>query len=647
MTNYQPSLRGFSVETLSCKDITSLEEMARQARINVLTMVALAGSGHPAGSLSSMDMYLMTYGVANLTPENCNNVDRDYVVVSHGHTSPGAYSALAAWGFFDPLDAAANFRLCASPFQGHVEREVPGIDWGSGNLGQGLAAGVGFALAQKARQHNGRVFVLLGDGEQTKGQVAEARRVAVKEGLSNITALIDYNHIQISGRTENVMPADVRALWEADGWGVLECDGHSFTELYAALRDGASDGVPTAIICHTLMGKGVSFMEGIPDYHGKAPNMEQYRQAVVELGGDPHFIEEVRPRRGNPLPLGREVPPAQSTLCVGEPRTYSPTEKTDNRSAFGHALADIGARNYEKKGGTPLLVFDCDLAGSVKTDGFAKACPHWFIQAGIQEHGTATMAGAASVAGVSSLWADFGVFGLSEVYNQQRLNDINKTGLKLALTHVGLDVGEDGMTHQAIDYIGLLRNMFGWKLVVPADPNQTDRATRWAFIEPGNVCLAMGRSKLPTLVDEEGLPIFAGNYSFEYGKAVKIRDGKDGAIFALGAMTWRALEAWNILREKGITVKIFSVSCPLHIDTEALKEACSTGAVITAEDHHYQSGLGAATAFAMAQEHLFASFLPLGVWRYGDSGKSDDVFNHMGLNSTSIASRVEEVLSKK
>ncbi len=112
-------------------------------------------------------------------------------------------------------------------------------------------------------------------------------------------------------------------------------------------------------------------------------------------------------------------------------------------------------------------------------------------------------------------------------------------------------------------------------------------------------------------------------------------------------MTWRALEAWNILREKGITVKIFSVSCPLHIDTEALKEACSTGAVITAEDHHYQSGLGAATAFAMAQEHLFASFRPLGVWRYGDSGKSDDVFNHMGLNSTSIASRVEEVLSKK
>lgn len=643
MENNLPSLRNFPVEALSDEDVKLLDNAARKARIDAVTMVSLAGSGHPAGSLSSMEMYLATYGVANLTPENCNDTDRDYVVVSHGHTSPGAYATLATWGFFEPLDAVANFRLCSSPFQGHVERNVPGIDWGSGNLGQGLAAGVGFALAQKARNNGGRVFVVMGDGEQTKGQVAEARRIAVKEGLSNITALIDYNHIQISGRTEDVMPVDVRSLWEADGWGVLECDGHSFAEIYAALHDAVNDDVPTVIICHTQMGKGISFMEGIPDYHGKAPSKDQYAEAMKELGGDLEYLEKAKSLRGNPMPVGRKIVPNSNNLAYGEPRQYDSETKTDNRSAFGNALADVGALNYKKEDKTPLLVFDCDLAGSVKTADFAKKCPEWFIQTGIQEHATATVAGAASVAGAVSVWADFGVFGLSEAYNQQRLNDINKTNLKLVLTHVGLDVGEDGMTHQSIDYVGLLRNTFGWKLIVPADPNQTDRATRWAIKEAGNVCLAMGRSKLPVLTDEEGKPIFGEDYTFEYGQAVKVRDGKDGAIFALGAMTGKALEAWEILREKGLNFKLFSVATPLAIDTAALREACDTGVVISVEDHHYHNGLGASIALAMAEERLSsAAFMPLGVHSYGASGKSEEVMKQMKLDAASIASQAEE-----
>lgn len=647
MENNLPSLRDFSVESLSHENVKLLEEAARKARIDVLTMVTLAESGHPAGSLSSLEMYLTTYGVANLTPENCNSVDRDYVVISHGHTSPGAYAALAAWGFFKPLDAVANFRLCSSPFQGHVERNVPGIDWGSGNLGQGLAAGVGFALAQKARAHGGRVFVLMGDGEQTKGQVAEARRIAAKEGLSNITALIDYNHIQISGRTEEVMPVDVRALWEADGWGVLECDGHSFEELYTALRDGVNDEVPTVIICHTQMGKDVSYMEGVPDYHGKAPNRDQYEKAVKELGGDPDYLEKAKARRGSSVPSGRRIVSTINNLLDGEPRTYGSEKKTDNRSAFGNALADVGTLNYKREGSMPLLVFDCDLAGSVKTSDFAKNCPEWFVQTGIQEHATATTAGAASVAGVASLWAGFGVFGLSEVYNQQRLNDINKTNLKLALTHVGLDVGEDGMTHQAIDYVGLMRNMFGWKLLVPADPNQTDRATRWALREAGNVCIAMGRSKLPVITNEGGEPLFAGDYSFEYGRAAKVRDGEDGAIFALGAMTWRALEAWELLRNKGLNFKLFSVATPLEIDQKTLEEASATGLILSVEDHHYHNGLGASLALAMAEGNLHGKLVPLGVRSYGASGRSEDVVAAMGLDGASIAAKAEACLKER
>ena len=294
MKTILPSLRNFPVEELTDSMVHSLEEAAAKCRINAVTMVTLPNSGHPAGSLSSMEMYLTVYGVADSTPGNCSSFDRDYVAISHGHTSPGAYAALAAWGFFDPMDAVAHFRQCGSPFQGHVERDVPGIDWGSGNLGQGLSAGVGFALAQRARGNGKRTYVLMGDGGQTKGQSAEARRIASKEKLSNITALVDWNRIQISGSLESVMPADIPALWKADGWNVLECDGHSFRELYAALKQASESAVPTVILCRTVMGKGVPFMENSSEFHGKAPLNDLYVQAMRDLGGEPSFLEEAR-----------------------------------------------------------------------------------------------------------------------------------------------------------------------------------------------------------------------------------------------------------------------------------------------------------------------------------------------------------------
>jgi transketolase len=641
-----PALRDFPVEKLSDSTVEQLREMARRCRIDALTMVTAAKSGHPGGSLSSMEMCLTVYGVANLTPENCSEVDRDYVAISHGHTSPAAYSALAAWGFFDASGPRAHFRQCGSPFQGHVDRAVPGIDWGSGNLGQGLSAGVGFALAQRARGNGGRTYVLMGDGGQTKGQLAEARRVAVKEGLDNMVALVDWNGIQISGTLKEVMPADIPALWRADGWHVTECDGHSFPELYEALRAAVCSGRPTVILCRTVMGKGVSFMEGTPEYHGKAPAEELYRQAVTELGGEPALLASTMEQRAKgPLPAGRGVRSAVPCLDLGVPQVYGAEVRTDNRSAFGAALADVGARNYGNGKGTPLLVFDSDLAGSVKTSGFAVRCPEWFFQTGIQEHATATMAGAASIAGVSALWAGFGVFGLSEVYNQQRLNDINESNIKTVLTHVGLDVGEDGMTHQAIDYVGLLRNTFGWRLVVPGDPNQTDRVTRWALGEPGCICIAMGRSKTDVLTGPDGRPAFGEGYRFRYGEAVLLRPGGDGSIFALGTMAGRALKARDILAGKGYSVAVYSVSCPLVPDDDVLRKAAS-GPVLTCEDHSVRSGMGSIVASRMTELGIRAPFRAMGVHRYGDSGPSGDVYAAMGLDAAGIAKEFESLLGK-
>lgn len=632
-------INSFQWEELPPAEERQLDKAAQVCKGLAVAMVARANSGHPAGALSSMKMYMAAYGAANVTPQNCDSLDRDFVVISHGHTSAAAYATLAYYGFVDAFDAVNEFRRTGSRFQGHVERMVPGIDWGSGCLGQGLSAGAGFALAQKARGYDGRVYVLMGDGEQPKGQIAEARRLIAAQKLANVTALIDVNDIQISGRCGDVMPVHIKELWEADGWRTISCDGDSFAELYAALKAARAAWQPVAVLCRTTMGKGVSFMEDTPDYHGKAASGDLYLQAMKELG-QPDLVALAAERKKAKFSAARAVKPFEATLDPGTPKVYGASDATDNRSAFGSALAEVGQLNYKKAGRAPVLVFDCDLAGSVKTGEFAKKCPDNFIQCGIQENTTATAAGAASVGGVVPVWAEFGVFGLAEAYNQQRMNDVNRAGEKLVLTHVGLDVGEDGMTHQCIDYVSLMSNFFNWKLVVPADPNQTDRATRWALKTPGNVCLAMGRGKLPTLC-ANGKPLLARD--FTYGEAVKVREGSDAAILALGAMAGRAVQAAELLERRGIHAAVYAVSCPLEIDRAALTEAFRTGTVLTVEDHNVNSGMGSLWLARAEELGLRAAARRLGVHRYGDSGPSEEVYAAMGLSADAIAATLEEL----
>jgi len=548
------------------------------------------------------------------------------------------------WGFAKRDEAIPNFRRAGSAFQGHIERAVPGVDWGTGNLGQGLSAAVGFAIADKVCGRNSKVFVVMGDGEQPKGQIAEARRIAAKEDLSGVTALIDYNHIQISGLIEEVMPVDISALWKADGWDVLECDGHDFKKLYATLKKAAASPKPSVIMCHTLMGKGVSYMEGTHEYHGKAPSGDLLTQAITELGGDPSEVETFKTLRKGDVPKGREVKRMAASIDTGAPFVYTASDKKDNRGAFGAALGDVAEKNNGMPGRTPIVVFDCDLASSVKTDIFQKKVPSCFVQCGIQEHSVATIAGAASAAGVISVWADFGVFGVDETYNQQRMNDINHAQLKTVLTHVGLDVGEDGVTHQCIDYVGLMHNMFGYKVVVPADPNQTDRATRWMLSEPANVCLAFGRSVLPVLLKEDGSPFFDENYKYVYGEIDIIRKGSDATILAMGHTAGLAVKAAETLAAKGVLVQVLHSSSPLGMDGGKLISLICDKPLVTCEDHNTNTGLGAVAALHIAKAGAGVKMKNLGVTRYGESGASTEVMARMGFSTECIAEAVESLL---
>jgi len=630
----------FSKEALTIDEIKHLERLGVLCRGDILKMTTLAKQGHPGGSMSSIDIYITLYSFANVNPKDPYNPGRDRIVISHGHTSPGVYSVLGRFGFVDLDKAIAHFRQAGSIFEGHIERVVPGVEWTTGNLGQGLSAGCGFAVAGRVRGLDFHTFVVMGDGEQQKGQLSEARRFAVKYNLP-ITAIIDNNGLQISGTNRSVMPQDIKANYLSDGWEVLEIDGHNYQEIYQALRYSIRKKKPVAIIARTVMGKGVSFMENKEVYHGKALTIDEYKKAMAELGLDDD-LEEYRRMREAFKPEPHRFPPNEPVnIDTGTPFTYKPGDKVDNRSAFGNALKDLGERNNDGKH-TPIIVFDCDLASSVKTDGFSKVCPNNFFQGGIQEHNTATIAGSASTQGVISFFADFGVFGIDETYNQHRLNSINNTNLKLVTTHCGLDVGSDGKTHQCIDYVGVMRNLFDFKIIVPADPNQTDIVTRFVARSEGNFLIAMGRSVIPVITDESGKPFYDANYTFEYGKADLLRDGNDGAIITMGTMVYRAIKAWEILKTKGILVKVINVSCPLALDREMLKDACKTGLVVTYEDHNVNTGLGSIVASAIGEEGIKVKLIKLGVTYYGASGESEELFKMYGLDAESLAKVIEE-----
>lgn len=630
--------RGFGVAELDDEAASDLESRARELRRAVLTMTTLAASGHPGGSMSSLETYLVLYSFANIDPKDPHWPLRDRIVISHGHTSPGVYCALADAGFFSLDDCVAHFRQAGSPFEGHVERAVPGVEWGTGNLGQGLSAGVGFALAARLTGARWRTFVAMSDGEQHKGQVAEARRLAVKEGLHDLTVVVDLNGIQISGKTADVMPVDVAADFAADGWGVIEVDGHDVRALYRAIAQAVADTTrPVAVIAHTVIGKGVSFMEGEPEFHGRGLTLEEYERAMAELGGDPADLVRARERRRQPIETAaaEHAAPALS-LDPGEPRTYTRDKDTDNRSAWGAALTDLARGNPS----TPMAVLDCDLAASVKTQGFAEVRPQAFVQCGVGEHNAATVAGALSVSGVLTFFADFGVFGIDEVYNQQRLNDINSAAVKLVVTHCGIDVGEDGKTHQCLDYVGALRSLFGWKVVVPADPNQTDRAVRAVAGMPGCVAVAMGRSKLPVVLTRSGEPFFGGGYRFEYGVADWPREGGAGVIVAMGTAVGTAVQAADALLAEGLEVGVCAVSCPLDLDESAMLRVASLPWALVVEDHGWRTGLWASLAEWAVLRGVPLRAVPLGIEGYQSSGDASDLRALAGLDAAGIADRV-------
>ena len=262
-----------------------LKKHANDVRKGIVTAVHSAKAGHPGGSLSAADMFTFLYfEEMNIDPQNPKKEDRDRFVLSKGHTAPGLYSALANRGYF-PVEDLTTLRKLGSYLQGHPCVHIPGVDMSSGSLGQGISAAVGMAMGGKLDNKDFRVYTMLGDGELEEGQVWEASMFAGHRKLDNLCVIVDNNNLQIDGPIDQVCsPYPIDKKFEAFNFHVINIDAHDFDQIRAAFKEAKeTKGMPTCIVMHSLKGKGVSFMENSVDWHGKAPNDEEYAVAMADL----------------------------------------------------------------------------------------------------------------------------------------------------------------------------------------------------------------------------------------------------------------------------------------------------------------------------------------------------------------------------
>lgn len=636
---FDPLLCRFEKSELDERDQTAFFRASMRMRKDILELIAQAGSGHIGGSYSTLDALLMAYVCSDISSDNLKEMTRDRIVVSHGHVSAALYVMLADMGFLEKDELFREYRRVPGKYEGHPSIRAEGIDWGSGSLGQGLSVGCGMALANRIRGLDSKVFVFMGDGENEKGQIAEAMTLGEKYRLNSLIAYIDVNRLQCMGSTDEVLPMDLKARYEAGGWRVLEADGHDFRELYQAFRTAyrTKEERPCVIIGKTVMGKGIPFIENDKKYHGAFLDQEQLAEARKLFG---EYSEE-------DLPEIEKSAGKKSISRVAkriEVPTIFYTEAVACREAAGVALAKLGKFLDEER--APVVV-DCDVAGSTGTWEYEKANPSHFVQCGIAEANAMSVTGGLAVSGLNAFFAAFGMFALGEPYGQLRTNIMNHAPVKVIATHCGLDVGADGKTHQCIDYISLTANLYGTELIIPADGNQTVQAVRYLAKseEPG--VLAVGRSKIPVIRRENGDLYYGADYKFRYGEADWIRRGNDAVVISYGTLLGVALNAVERLRREGILCGLLNISCPLRMDEEKLRAAAQSGVVIVFEDHNVMTGAGMLISGWMMEQGICARFSKMGLEGFGGSASAKDLYTLYGLDEEALVKQIKKMVKEK
>ena len=621
---------------LSAGQLALVETMAKSCRRTIIEMIRNAKSGHPGGSLSSIDYLCLLYSCV---------ISRggEKIVISNGHISPAVYAVLAETGYIPKEQLIETFRKLGSVYEGHVSRHVKGVWYGTGPLGIGVSVAAAFALAAKINMAKEKVFAVMGDGEAQEGQIYETLLFANKYKVNNLIVFVDKNLLQLTSSLEDIMPTDLEAIFKAGNWQVLECNGHDFNDMWATLgKAWKVKDRPVVILGNTIMGKGIDYMEHEwvkrkSTWHGNPPSQEQADEALAKLSLTSEeetslkdFREKVKWHPANPeFPVN--LTPVE--IKTGIPVLYDTSIHTDCRTAYGQALLDLASHNRN------IMAMAADLRATVMTKFVANELAEQHIECGIAEQNMVSVAGGLSLAGFIPFCSTFGVFMTSRAKDQARLNDINKTNVKMVATHCGLSVGEDGPTHQAIDDSGSFLGLLNTMLIEPVDPNHTDRIIRYIASHYGNFYVRMGRHKVPVITREDGSPFYGTNYVYEYGKCDLLRTGHDITIAAMGPMVAEALMAAERLKisRPGMSAEIIAVSSIKKFDQTLMDSIKKTRKLITVEDHNTFSGLGSQLARHILKEGIkLEKFHTIGVSEYQMSGKPEELYVKAGLCAEAI-----------
>ena len=627
--------------------LRDLNLSANLIRNDVLDMLKLAGSGHLGGSFSAAEILSVLFNhELKIDASNPNWSERDRFILSKGHSNPGLYAILCQKGFFS-RDEYQKLRKINGILQGHPERITPGVEYIAGFLGQGLSAGCGMALGFKREKKENRVFVLIGDGDNLEGQTWEAARFAVQNKLDNLTAIFDYNNILSDDTTDNVLSIkDPEKQWSSFGWNVIIIDGHDIVQILKALEASKKcKDLPTMIIAYTRKGHGISIWDDTAKSHGSwGPSDEDYSKGKKELEINRQEISVMNFKDSEikflepmiKLKSDREENSTVKSESNDFPNyRFKLGEKISLRSAFGMAAANL-AKIYKN-----FDLFDADVKSGTMAVSFEKHFPNRFIQCGIVEQNMVSAAAGYYLAtGRIPIVTTYAVFTSLLTAAQFRNGvAIQKLPLIIASSHVGIDTGPDGPTHQAIEDLGIFSTYPGVQVLSPCDANKLEAVLEAAIISGKPTYMRTGRSPVPVIHPPE--------IKYEIGKDQVLYDGSDVSIFATGIMVNRAINAMELLKKENINAEIIDITSINPLDKETiLKSVKKTNCAVTAEDHYVRNGMGSGISQLIGKERPVLTY-NIGVEKYAESGNPEDLATKYGLQSENIVNVAKQIVHSK
>ena len=608
--------------------------IATRLRIDSVRATTEAGSGHPSTCCSAAEIVAaLFFAEMRYDARDAQNPDNDRFVLSKGHAAPILYAAWAEAGFLK-RDDLLNLRRLDSALEGHPTPRLPFVDVATGSLGQGLCAGVGIALNARRIRSDYRTYVLLGDGESAEGSVWEAADAAGFYTLDSLCGITDVNAFGQSGPTQ--WQHDMEALagrWRGFGWHAVVVDGHDLPAILDALdKARQTRGRPTMILAKTLKGKGVSLMEGKGGWHGKTLKKgEELEKALAELQSQ--FVSEDGPaqRPERPKAAGDAAPkgahrPAPKAGTVG-PSAYKLGDSVATREAYGAALARLAATDDR------IVALDADVKNSTFSEKFEQQHPDRFYQNFIAEQ---VMIGASmglASRGAIPFPSTFAAF-LTRAYDFIRMAAISNLNVKMAGSHAGVSIGEDGPSQMALEDLAMMRAEPNIAVLYPCDGVSTEKLVERMAYHPGPAYMRTSRPKTPV--------IYGPDEDFTVGGLKVVRESSDDAATVVGGgvTVFEALKAYDELKKQGINIRVIDLYSLQPIDAPALIRCAreTKGRMITVEDHYAGGGIGDAVASAIASEGFTVRRLAVGT--IPRSGTPDQLLDHFGISARHIVAAV-------